>query len=97
MAIAATIKRIVIRGWRLRSPPFPGTPRGPGRRSQMSATVDSTTPALTAIALKTSDRGRAAMNWLRLREGLIAASPLHHPSDHDCDLIEEVHGNSHEE
>ena len=59
--------------------------------------VDSTMAALTPIALHTSDRGRAAVNWFRPREGLMTASPLHHPSDHNRDLIEEVHGNSHEE
>jgi hypothetical protein len=94
---AVTTTRRVIRGWRLSKPPPPGTPGFPGRMSQIINAVPTTIPTLTATAVMTSARGRDGTNCCRVREGLMAASPFHHPPDHDRDLVEEVHGDSHEE
>src|SRR5262249_12964906 len=87
----------VRRGWRVNRPPVPATPEVPGRMSQISSAVPRMMPAAAAMATYTSERGRTATYCWRDREGLIAASPFHHPPDHDRDLVEEVHGNSHEE
>ena len=99
MTAAASSTRIVTRGWRLNSPPPPGTPgvTRPDQPDEQSR-ADDDRRAPTATAATISERGRAGTNWARRRlAGLMAASPFHHPPDHDGDLVEEVHGNSHEE
>jgi hypothetical protein len=42
---------IVIRGWRLKRPPLPGTPGVPGRMSQTTNAVPTTIPTATAMAV----------------------------------------------
>jgi hypothetical protein len=65
----------LARGWRVISPPLPGTAGFAGRNSQTITIVPRTIPAHTTTAVTISRRLRARGNGRLVREGLIASAP----------------------